>query len=264
MAVGGDHSTAVEGGNTLARTLAPSRAWLVCAALFGAIVGAQAANAQSDSIKIRLWQLELGTPVTELPPQYLDPHCGTNGGPPSIRLSDWSEYVLCPPDRTTGLHEVWFTEDDETEYVGRAYRSLGFNPGPSSANVLFNHKVIYSLLVDDDGLVQGYRAVTDSRESTDYRYDAEFVGEALRNVYGYSDFTCTDREPAEGESPVDGRYVNELCVAETDGKYITIERHFFRKPGQQVFDPVSRQATEGYFESSARLEVISADLVSEQ
>jgi hypothetical protein len=230
------------------------------ALLLGTVSGGESA-AQSTSIKIRLWQLVLGTPVTELLPQYLDPHCGTNGGPPSTRLANWSAYAACPPDRATGLHEIWFTEDDETEYVGRAYRALGFDPGPASANVLFNHKVIYSLLVDDDGLVQGYRAFTDPRESTDYRYDAEFVGEALRNVYGYSAFTCTDFAAEEGQNPVDGRFVNQTCVAVTNGLHITIDRRFFRKPGQLVFDPVTRRATEGYFESSTRLEVIAADLV---
>lgn len=233
------------------------------AVLLGMMAHLEAASAQTPSIKVRLWQLEMGTPVTELPPQYLDPHCGTNGGPPSIRLADWTNFAVCPPDRMTGLHEVWFTEDDETEYVGRAYRSIGFNPGPFSANVLFNHKVIYSLLVDDAGLVQGYRAFTDSRESVDYRYDAEFVGEALRNVYDYAAFECVDFKPAEGETAVDGRYVNQICTQTNDGRHITIERHLFRKPGQLVFDPLTNRATEGYFESSTRLEVIASDLVQQ-
>lgn len=219
------------------------------------------AQAQPTSIKVRLWQLELGTPVTELPPQYLDPHCGTNGGPPSIRLADWSEYSACPPDRDTGLHEIWFTEDDEAEYVARAYRSQGFDPGPAAANVLFNHKMIYSLLVDDTGLVQGYRAFTDPRESVSYRYDAEFVGEALRNVFDFGAFECTDYEPAEGETPVDGRYVNQICIASNDDARISIERRLFRKPGQLMFDPLTNQATQGYFESSSRLEVIATNLV---
>lgn len=234
------------------------------AVLLGASVSVAPAFAQQASIKVRLWQLEMGTPVTDLLPQYLDPHCGTNGGPPSLRLADWTDYALCPPDRSTGLHEIWFIEDDETEYVGRAYRALRFDPGPASANVLFNHKMIYSLLVDDEGLVQGYRAFTDPRESTDYRYDAEFVGEALRNVYDTSAFICTDFEPAEGENAVDGRFVNQICVAVTGGMQITIERRFLRKPGQLVFDPVTRRATEGYFESSTRLEVLAADRVPGQ
>ena len=233
-------------------------------AVLGLSAATTTASAQEASIKVRLWQLELGTPVTALPPQYLDPHCGTNGGPPSLRLADWTEYARCPPDRATDLHEVWFTEDDEAEYVARAYRALRFDPGRASANVLFNHKMIYSLLIDGSGLVQGYRAFTDPRESADYRYDAEFVGEAVRNIYDYSAFTCVDFEPAEGENAVDGRFVNETCIAVVAGMHITIERRFMRKPGQLVFDPLTRRATEGYFESSTRLEVVAADLVPAQ
>jgi hypothetical protein len=214
-----------------------------------ATVAGSAAAQLSDDVKIRIWQLELGTPVTELPAKYLDPHCGTNGGPPSLRLGGWTDFETCPVDRSTGLREVWFTEDDEPEYVARAYRVQGFDPGPYSANVLLNHKVIYSLLIDGDGLIQGYRVFTDTRESLNYRYDAEFVG--------------VERDPAEGETPVDGRYVNELCVGVSDGRHVTIERHFFRKPGQLVFDPLTRRQTVGYFESSTRMEVIAEDLVAE-
>ncbi len=222
--------------------------------------GAATATAQ-PSIKVRIWELQLGTPVTELPPQYLDPHCGTNGGPPSIALAGWADFGSCPAEPATGLHEVWFTEDDELEYVARAYRTQGFDPGPSSANVLLNHKVIYSLLVDDDGLVRGYRVFTDSRETESYRFDADFVGEALRGLYGYTSFECTDLAREEGERAVEGHYVNRICIAIIDGRHITIERRLLRKPGQTVFNPVTRQATVGYFESSTQLEVVAADLV---
>ena len=176
----------------------------------------------------------------------------------SRRLADFGS---CPAEPATGLHEVWFTEDDELEYVARAYRTQGFDPGPSSANVLLNHKVIYSLLVDDDWLVRGYRVFTDSRETESYRFDADFVGEALRGLYGYTSFECTDLAREEGERAVEGHYVNRICIAIIDGRHITIERRLLRKPGQTVFNPVTRQATVGYFESSTQLEVVAADLV---
>lgn len=212
------------------------------------------------SIRIRIWDLQLGTSVTELPPQYLDPHCGTNGGPPSLRLDEWSEFALCPVDRALGLHEIWFTEDDEAEYIARSYRQQTFDPGPVSADVLFNHKVIYSLLVDDAGLVQGYRVFTDSRETASVRQSAYYVGVPLRNVYGYAAFECVNRPQGERQLEVDGLYANELCEGVVGEARVTIERHLFRKPGQTEYDPIGR-INVGAFESTTRLEVVRASLV---
>jgi hypothetical protein len=219
-------------------------------------------NFDPGDIRIRIWDLELGTPVTELPPQYLDPHCGTNGGPPSLRLDHWSEFAKCPLDRTTGLHEIWFTEDDEAEYIARSYRQQTFDPGPVSADVLFNHKVIYSLLVDDAGLVQGYRIFTDNRESAGVRQGAYNVGVPLRNLYGYDAFDCVSEPPGERQLDVDGLYANERCEGVVGDARVTIERHLFRKPGQTEYDPIGR-INVGAFESTSRIEVIRASLTRE-
>jgi hypothetical protein len=215
-----------------------------------------------SEIRTRLWELELGMPIAELPRQYLDPHCGTNGGPPSIRLDNWGEFARCPADTATGLHEVWYTEDDEVEYIARSFRQMTFDPGPASANVLFNHKVIYSILIDDDGLIQGYRIFTDNRESPDVRLGAYFIATPLINLYGYQAFECVDRPPAEGEAPMDGVYVNALCTGVVGDLHVTIESHLFRKPGQTAFDPIGRENI-GYFESTARLEAVNVALVPE-
>lgn len=214
-------------------------------------------------IRTRIWELEIGLPVEEMPAAgYFDPHCGTNGGPPSIRLDNWSDYAICPPDAVTGLHEIWFTEDDEVEYIARSFRQQTFDPGPASANVLFNHKVIYSVLVDAEGIIQGYRAFTDNRESPDVRLGAYFISTPLRNVYGFQAFACVDRPAAEGEAPVDGQYVNQLCTANINGLRIEIESRLLRKPGQTAYDPIGHE-TIGYFESTARLEVINAEIAAE-
>ena len=216
--------------------------------------------AQPRDIHAEIWRLELGTPVSELPPQYLDPHCATNGGPPSLRLDGWAEYSRCPLDAATGLHELWFTEDDEIEYVGLAYKTRGAEPGPGAANLFLQHKMIYSLLIDDQGFVQGYRAFTDPREPSSIRVDADFVGDGMRGLYGYTAFECQDLPPDEGETPIRGRFVKQICVAVVDGRHITIERHSFRKPGQTEVDPVLGNATDGAFDSSTRVEVIAVDL----
>ncbi len=226
-------------------------------------LSAATATAQpAADIKARIWELRLGTPVSEIPTRYFDPHCGTNGGPQSLRLNSWADFALCPAEPGTGLHEVWFTEDDEIEYVGLAYRYQFFAPGPVSANVFLGHKVIYSVLLDDAGLVQGYRVFTDPREPERFRLTAEAAGDAMLGIYGYSNFTCTDVPALPGEIEVEGRFVKMVCVAIVDGRHITIERHFFRKPGQTQYHPVTGLETTNYFESSTRLEVIAVHLVA--
>lgn len=227
------------------------------AMLLGSLGATLPAAAQYD--KARIWELMLGTPVAELPARYLDPHCGTNGGPPSLRLASFADFADCRPEDATGLYEVWFTEDDEAEYVSRAYRAQLDMYGPSAVNVLYNHRVIYSILVDSAGNVQGYRIVTDPREDAVSRIDAEYMGDAMRGLYGYSLFACEELPAADGETPIEGRLVKQNCVADLpDGRHVRIERRFFYKRGQFAVDPLTGIGTVNQFESTARVEVVAA------
>jgi hypothetical protein len=157
---------------------------------------------------------------------------------------------------------VWFTENDEAEYVSRAYRAQLDMYGPSAVNVLYNHRVIYSLLIDANGIVQGYRIVTDPREDAMSRIDAEYLGDAMRGLYGYPLFQCEELPAVEGETPIEGRFVKENCEATLpDGRHVRIERRFFYKRGQYAIDPLTGIGTVNQFESTARIEVIAAALV---
>src|ERR1700693_5275162 len=79
-------------------------------AIWLAASGAQAQYAP------RIWDLMLGTPIKDLPlNDYVDPACGTNGGPPARVLQSFADFAQCAVERTTGLREVWFRYDDEME-----------------------------------------------------------------------------------------------------------------------------------------------------
>src|SRR5580700_11267617 len=120
-------------------------------AIWLAASGAQAQYAP------RIWDLMLGTPIKDLPlNDYVDPACGTNGGPPARVLKSWDEFALCPKEAETGLHEVWFRYDDELEYVARARRSE-ILVRQYQANALAGQPIITSLLIDNAGRVEGYR-----------------------------------------------------------------------------------------------------------
>src|SRR5271169_2700543 len=90
----------------------------------GAVALALAGAGQAQNAVPRIWDLKLGNPVSELPlSDYVDPACGTNGGPPARVLRSFADFAQCPIEAKTGLREVWFRYDDEMEYVARARRS---------------------------------------------------------------------------------------------------------------------------------------------
>ena len=212
--------------------------------------------------KTRLWTLQLGTPVADLPKdEWVDPSCGTNGGPPSTRLSGFEDFARCRVEPATGLREIWFIYDDEWEYVARAYRDemeiMSF-----SANVFYAQPIITSLLVDEAGLVQGYRVITDPRAVNPLRREAFGLYLNFRTLFSQAPWQCQDLPPADRETPVDGRFIKSSCVMVSDELYVTIEGRLLRRPGQDTRDVAGMTPMEeGNFDSSARLDVYARQSV---
>ncbi len=235
---------------------------LSAAALCAALVAlATPVTAQS---RARLFGLELGIPISELPlDEWVDPACGTNGGPASIVLASFDEFARCRPETQTGLHEVWFIYDDEWEYIARAYR-VPEEIQSFAANVFYRQPIITSLLIDASGLVQGYRIVTDPRAETDIRREAYTLQPIFRDLYRGGSWTCVDLPAAERENPVEGRFIKSSCVSVTDDLYIRTDGRFFAKAGQAERDvPGLEKSAQGDFESIATLEVFARDAVAE-
>jgi hypothetical protein len=215
-------------------------------------LGLCAAQAQEPATKI--WDIELGTPVAALPlDQFVDPACGTNGGPPSRVLASFADFALCPPDKATGLHEVWFRYDDELEYIARARRSE-IMIRLYQANELGGLPIITSLLIDDAGLVDGYRVVNDPRAAGSLRIEAYGLVELFKGLVAPG-LDCTDLPPAAGERPIEDLFVKQTCESKVGGLVTRIEARHYYKPGQYLVDPNDNRITQNEFESSARLEV---------
>jgi hypothetical protein len=210
------------------------------------------ARAQQPSPKV--WDIQLGTPVAALPlDDFVDPACGTNGGPPSRVLKSFADFALCPLDKASALHEVWFRYDDEMEYIARARRSE-IMIRQYEANALAGQPIITSLLIDDAGLVQGYRIVNDPRASGSTRIDAYGLADLFKGM-APGGLMCTDLPAAEGERPIEDWFVKQNCEAKANGVVTRIESRYYYKPGQYAVDPNDSRLTENQFESSARLEV---------
>src|SRR5690606_2959746 len=98
-----------------------TRTPLALAAASAVLVACSGAPAQELAIKpsYDIWQAAPGTPVTELPEQDVgEIACGTNGGPPSVTLKRFDDFATCPAE-ASGLHEIYFTYDDEIDYIAR-------------------------------------------------------------------------------------------------------------------------------------------------
>jgi len=226
----------------------------VRSALFGAaaalVLTATTASAQAPKV----WDVAFGTPVTALPlDQFVDTACGTNGGPPARVLKSFADFAQCARERTTGLHEVWFRYDDEMEYVARARRS-DIMIRQYRANSIAGQPIITSLLIDDAGLVQGYRIVNDPRVEANTRLAAFDLSNLFKGIAGLG-LNCTNLPLAEGERPIDDWYAKELCEKNADGRTYRIEARRYFKAGQYAVDPNDNRLTENLFESSARIEV---------
>ncbi len=215
-------------------------------------------GAQGQQRKTPVWNVALGTPVSELPPDFMIRACGTNGGPPTLPIAGFEEFGRCPAEPETGLHEVWFSYDDEAEYYLRAIRARPEAIEAYRTNTLFQQLVIFSLLIDEDGLVQGHRIISDPREDPLRREDADISLSLKAVAYGALGWTCTDLPLAEGERPLGEGFKKERCEKEADGRHITVESYRFLKAGQQAGRPGAPQNNE--FSAGMRVELIRADL----
>jgi hypothetical protein len=208
----------------------------------------------------RIWDVPLPSPVSALPTdEFVDPACGTNGGPPGLALGTFGQFERCRPD-ASGLREVWFRYDDEWEYVARAARNAGAI-ARNMAMVVLGQPVTLSLLIDRAGLVQGWRIFTDPHAREEVRSEAYVVAIAFKARFGLDGWTCSDTPAADGETPILGVFVKERCEKAADGQQMTVESRHYYKPGQALLDPNTGLPTVNQFESSAHLQVVRVDAI---
>ena len=217
------------------------------------VTAATAAAAQQRAPKI--WDIQFGTPVGELPEDdFVDPACGTNGGTPGLRLSGFEQFEKCRPE-SSGLYEIWFRYDDELEMIARATRDADA-VARNNAMLMLGQPAILSLLIDRAGLVQGYRILTDPRAEAEVRKEAYTLVNAFKARFGATGWDCNDLPPATGETPVDGVMVKQRCRKTVDDQQVVLESRHYYKPGQALLDPNTNQQTVNQFESSSHIEVV--------
>lgn len=226
-------------------------------ALAGLALPALAQNAAVEPT-FSIWSVKLGHPVSEAPDRGAAIiACGTDGGPMSIELKSFSDWAQCSPE-PSGLREVAFTYDDEEDYIARAleveYRA--FAGGTS----IYAHPVVVSILVDDKGIAQGIRVVSDDRAKEQDRRTAVTLGKNLQGQFSTWGLNCQDLPPVDGEQPVGKLFIHWRCTGtnpDGSGQKVLIEASYLRKKGQEGISRDTQQVNKGYYQSQARLELVN-------
>ena len=205
-----------------------------------------------------IWDVQMGKPVTQVPAMdVIDVSCGTNGGPPSIALSDVTAFTQCPPE-PSGLREVYFAYDDEQDYIAKALEAeYEFLQGGTS---IYAHRVVVSVLVDEGGVVRGIRIVTDDQVSNRERRVSVNLARNLKARFNEWNLQCRDVPLGPGENPVGRQLVNEACTgASPEGdESFSLRAYYLRKRGQQALNLETQQVNTGYFSSGTRFELVQA------
>ncbi len=203
-----------------------------------------------------IWDVQLGLPVEQVPNSAAAViSCGTKGGPASIELASFADWAQCPAE-PTGLHEVQFSYDDEKDYIARAleseYRAL------AGGTSMYAHPVVVAILVDDAGLAQGVRIITDDRVSNHDRRVAVVLSRNMKVRFGSWGLICEDIPLKDGEMKVGNEFIHEICrgtAADGSGQQVLIEASYLRKKGQDAISKDTQMVNKSYYESKTWVEV---------
>ena len=203
---------------------------------FGALLYALVAgdvSAAEDPLEGDLRDLRVGMTIDQLPAEgYVDLACGNDGGAPGAALTGWAEFSRCPAD-AAGLHEVTFA------YARSPLAELGDR---WEGTKVAGHPVIPSLLIDQQGVVQGIRIVTDPAARMYLRKKAFLLGIRVMGRYGRDGWTCTEAEPGAGRTPVGGMYIDRRCEKTFHDRRLILETALYRtaEPQGQEFTDATR------------------------
>lgn len=190
-------------------------------ALLGLLSPAQAAE---DPLKGDLRELRVGMTVDELPEQgYVNLACGTDGSAPGTPIASWHDYAGCPSE-ASGWHEVAF-EFEESPWAEAGDRWEGTK--------VAGHPVIPSLLIDDQGVVQGIRIVTDPDTRLYLKKKAFLMYIRVMGRYGQEGWQCVEHEPSQGRTPIGGMYIDRQCEKTFHDRKLILNTELFREPEQQ-------------------------------
>jgi hypothetical protein len=197
------------------RMVSQGMARLVAAAVL-LLAGGSVWGAEEGEIR----GLKVGVAASALPSEGLTEFtCAATGA----ALAGWSDYAACPVG-AEGLREVavqYDQADQEWAPVNDTWEGTK----------LGGHPVILTTLIDDGGVVQGIRAVTDPEAPPYLRKKAFLLYIRVMGRYGRDGWTCTEKAPGDRE-PVGGQFIDRRCEKDLPGRRLIVQTDLYRAPGQ--------------------------------
>jgi hypothetical protein len=216
-------------------------------------------SAQDRPKRLNAWDIHIGAAASEIPDEFTNYACGTNGGPPSLPLASFAEFKKCRPD-ANGLREVYFEYDDELEYWARALE-LKAEIWMYAGTTAYEFPVVASVLFDEAGRAKGERLVTDPRQQVSRdRNEFWVLADFIRHRFGDDGWECKDLPPAEGEGPVGSTFVKNHCEKTAASLHLVLEQRYFQKKGQRFVDLYTGKPRKEDYESETRVEIYDAAL----
>ncbi len=193
-----------------------------------------------------LRDISLGMHVSELPAKrYKDFTCG---GPAKVpkKLKSLSEFLECSID-AHNIYQVWLKydhSDNQWSEVGERF----------SGTKISGHPVNLSVLIDNEGVIQGLQAYTDPNASPFSKRQAYLLSANIKKRYGSSQWECIDETEADqGKHKAIGPvYIDQVCSKTIDDKRIIVKSKFYRSSD----DPIEKGIT-----NSSSLVIISLKIL---
>lgn len=210
------------------------RALLAGVLALAAFTSRPSAAAPPSGSQNDLREFRLGMSVADLPKSgYLGFTCvDLPEGAPGRTLRGWEEYRRCPAE-ASGLRAVGFRYDESANPLARVN---GLYEGTKVAG----HPVLLSLLIGNDGQVDGLTIETDPAARLYLRKKAFLFGDQVKARYGEEGWSCTEGQPTAEEEPVGGVFLREHCEKTSPTRHLVLDRELFRRTGQDIKDFVSR------------------------
>ncbi|MGI9500163.1 MAG: hypothetical protein ACR2P3_09005 [Geminicoccaceae bacterium] len=195
--------------------------------ILGIVSLSQTVTAAEDPLKGDLRDLSVGMNVDELPTErYVDTACGNRGDEPGDAIGSWRDYAACPADGA-GLHEVAFAYAEDNPWAAVNDKWEGTK--------VAGHPVQPSLLISEDGMVEGIRIVTNGRrlylKKKAYLFPIRIMGR-----YGRDGWTCNEAEPNNGKTAIGGMFIDRLCEKTFHDRKLIIKVDLYRTAEQNGRD----------------------------
>ena len=181
-----------------------------------------------------LRDLRVGMSIDAIPAaEYIDLSCvGTH----DQTLVGWSDFRKCP-QRRDGITLRSFRFNDRLNGLAQVNEKY-------QGTKVAGHPVVLTLLIDEDGMIDGLRIDTDPQARLFWRKKAHLLALVVKSRYGEEGWECHNVEPSGGETAVGGLFIKEHCEKIAGQRRLLLDRRLYRRPGQSMSDFVNETHVE--------------------